>query len=644
VPGLFRVTLSEAASQSVLVSYTVSGSALAGTDYTALPGQLTIAPGAVSGDITLEPVDDNAVEDDETVIIRLVSASGGYTLRIPTRAQMLILDNDTESPNPDLPQVSLSAAGNAAEDGLVDGAFRMTLDQPAPAAGLTVLYGVGGSATAGADYQALPGTVNFGAGETAATITVTPLSDNETEGDETVQLTLLIDESYIVNSAASRATILITDRPIPDNPLSDLPGLTPNEQEVAGTIENLCRDRAATNNFLRDCDALIGSALSGDPNAIAAISQITPDAVSTAVDASETSVQAQLLNIRTRLFSLRRGRTGIDLDGLNFDYDAWVFSGKYLRMLDEQGGAAGDDNTRSQREPSRFGIFISGNVDLGKRDETENQDGFDFNTYGLTAGLDYRFTERLVLGGALTYSTGDTDINANGGKLSSDGYALTLYGTYSVSDRLYIEGSISYGRYNYDQERNLRYQLGSNATSIDQTFDAGYDGTQYAIDLSSGYDLTWNEVLFGPRIRISYVQAEIDGFSERARNDNPGSAWAVTVEDQKQRSLTVSLGGQASYVIRQSWGALTPEIEAEWIQELLNDDLVVNGRFIEGANVPDNNFQLVTDELDSSYFSLGAGVSARWENGASAFIRYRTVFAYENLTEHAISTGFRWEF
>jgi hypothetical protein len=37
-------------------------------------------------------------------------------------------------------------------------------------------------------------------------------------------------------------------------------------------------------------------------------------------------------------------------------------------------------------------------------------------------------------------------------------------------------------------------------------------------------------------------------------------------------------------------------------------------------------------------------MSARWDNGASTFVQYRTVLSYENLDDHAVNAGFRWEF
>jgi outer membrane autotransporter protein len=104
------------------------------------------------------------------------------------------------------------------------------------------------------------------------------------------------------------------------------------------------------------------------------------------------------------------------------------------------------------------------------------------------------------------------------------------------------------------------------------------------------------------------------------------------------------VGGRASYLIDQSWGVLQPQVEFSWLHEFNDDSRFVRGRFVEGAVVPDNLFQLVTDPVDKNYFRLGLGLSARFDRGPSVLIQYRTLFDYQNLEDHAITTELRWEF
>src|SRR5687768_16518136 len=71
------------------------------------------------------------------------------------------------------------------------------------AANTTVYYSVAGTATAGADYTALPGSIVIPAGQSSAILWVNPLTDTLLEGDEGVWVSLLPDPAYDLGSPSS---------------------------------------------------------------------------------------------------------------------------------------------------------------------------------------------------------------------------------------------------------------------------------------------------------------------------------------------------------------------------------------------------------------------------------------------------------
>ncbi len=119
-------------------------------------------------------------------------------------------------PASNLPRVTVAATtATAREAGLVNGAFTVTRsgDLSAP---LDVHYTLSGTATPGTDYVTLPGTVTIAAGDSAATIVVTPVDDLLVEPNETVVISLLGDAAYLTGSPSSAIVTIVSDDVPPD--------------------------------------------------------------------------------------------------------------------------------------------------------------------------------------------------------------------------------------------------------------------------------------------------------------------------------------------------------------------------------------------------------------------------------------------
>jgi hypothetical protein len=102
----------------------------------------------------------------------------------------------------------------AHEFGARAGSFLVRRNHPASTA-LDVAYALGGTAGAGTDYVAPPGTARIAAGATSVAVAITPVPDDLPEGDETVVLTLSAGAAYTLGAPA-QATVTIKDRPADD--------------------------------------------------------------------------------------------------------------------------------------------------------------------------------------------------------------------------------------------------------------------------------------------------------------------------------------------------------------------------------------------------------------------------------------------
>ena len=95
----FAVSLSKAYDKTVSVGYsTANGTATAGTDYTAVAGTLTFAPGATTQQVNVAVIGDTAVEPTETFTVTLANPAGA-TLGTAT-ATGTITNDDTATPPP----------------------------------------------------------------------------------------------------------------------------------------------------------------------------------------------------------------------------------------------------------------------------------------------------------------------------------------------------------------------------------------------------------------------------------------------------------------------------------------------------------------------------------------------------------------
>ncbi|WP_372725633.1 Calx-beta domain-containing protein, partial [Novipirellula sp.] len=95
--AVMTVTLSGATEFDVIIPYTVSGSASRNTDFVISGDSILIPSGETSGTIVIAVTDDFALENNETVIVKLDPPSNAK-LGTPNRQVLTIIDNDETAP------------------------------------------------------------------------------------------------------------------------------------------------------------------------------------------------------------------------------------------------------------------------------------------------------------------------------------------------------------------------------------------------------------------------------------------------------------------------------------------------------------------------------------------------------------------
>ena len=180
------------------VHYTMTGTAINGNDYAAIPTFVTLPANVASAPITLTPKNNHLYKPAQTIIAALCPAATAYSID-----QGCPKANGTLTHNE--PTVAVASTQDASEPNGNPGLFTLTATRPAgtspatslslPALAIKVPYTVAGTAKNGTDYTLSPAspvlvTIPLGATVGTTTITVTPKDHQTVDPARTVTLTL----------------------------------------------------------------------------------------------------------------------------------------------------------------------------------------------------------------------------------------------------------------------------------------------------------------------------------------------------------------------------------------------------------------------------------------------------------------------
>ncbi|MCH7535614.1 MAG: autotransporter outer membrane beta-barrel domain-containing protein [Bacteroidetes bacterium] len=396
--------------------------------------------------------------------------------------------------------------------------------------------------------------------------------------------------------------------------------------------------------FLAKCQRIID----GDFNVCQELDQnitSTSEVVSTLLS---IQTQKQFKNIRSRLANVRAGGgSTISLGGeafRNVDNETRPLYAANTNMDTISLGTLSLFNQAPGEGTSAFskiGVFLNGSFTFGDRDNTNpsglSSNGYDFDIFEIIAGLDYRFTNYLILGLSLNYSYTDADFTRSNGSVTSNSYYGTLYGS-AFWDAFYVDALLSLGGANYDIERAVSGSLQKGDPS----------GVLYRLALAIGYDIYLNSFSISPYGRISYSQNNIGSYTENTVSDgSDDAAFALKFNSQDVKSFSTALGTQVAYAWSTGWGVVRPEALFEWIHEFEDSPDTVIATYAATQGLPNDDQVGRTGKpagIDGDYFNLGGGVSALFPKGFSLFVYYERTLWYDNLNANYVTGGIRKEF
>ena len=447
----------------------------------------------------------------------------------------------------------------------------------------------------------------------------------------------LVSALVLLAASEARSQVLID--------LGTLPGLSPSQANVGTAIDVVCPQllqmkpslNSAQQDLLTQCSNMKIPGALGTAVLPSVLSNVTTDQSTSQGNSAIETRTPQFASLGARLLGLRLGTVGgANVAGFKLD-DGGEKAVTGLFAPEQRGGGASADGSLG----GRLGLYLNPIGSFGNKDATSREAGYDYHNIGVLAGADYRIADNLFAGAAFTYLRTDADINAPAlGAVDSNGYGLSLYGTYYIGP-LYFDLLGGFTYYNYDITRQITYGPGPGGNPaiapVNRTASADTTGWQYSFNGGTGYDFRLGPVVATPYFRVDYLHLNVAGYTESGAD-----GLNLKVKSQIAESLLTVLGGRLSYTFSTPFGVLVPQIRGEWRHENLNGPIQIQAQF--AADPTNTIFSVPTDSPDRNYFAVGTSISALLAKGVSAFFDFETILGLQNVTNYGFTAGIRMSF
>ncbi len=221
----FTVQLSAPSTQVVSVNYTVRGLSAGGADVTAVSGTLAFDPGQTTRAVRVPVAADVAVESTEVFQVGLSGPVNAVLGNSAAWGQVFDRDGAAGAP-------TISVSDVVVDERDAFARFVVSTDRPSTSP-FTVAYATAaGTASAGADFAPVSGTLTFDAGQRAQTVLVPIVDDSAREPDELFSLALSAPSLGSLGHASGSALIGRNDAPAATLPIVSTASVNVDESMV----------------------------------------------------------------------------------------------------------------------------------------------------------------------------------------------------------------------------------------------------------------------------------------------------------------------------------------------------------------------------------------------------------------------------
>jgi len=196
---------------------------------------------------------------------------------------------------------------------------------------------------------------------------------------------------------------------------------------------------------------------------------------------------------------------------------------------------------------SGVSLWIAGNLRFGYRDPTSGAEKLRFTTDGVSAGVDKRFSDNLVMGLGAGFARDQTDIGSDGTNNDARGGAIAAYSTYSPARGVFVDTLVGYGSFDQDSERFVPI--------AGEFAKATRKGDQWFASLSAAYEYRHEGLLVSPYGRLDYASTRLKQATESGAGQN-----ALVYFEQTLPMFQGSVGVRAESQHDTRFGSVRPPV------------------------------------------------------------------------------------
>jgi uncharacterized repeat protein (TIGR01451 family) len=401
-------------------------------------------------------------------------------------------------------------------------------------------------------------------------------------------------------------------------------------RDAIPTVADICANPPA--DLVAQCNAIIRARLNGDiAGATRGLRALFPEEVLSQALSANQLAATQFTNVDARMSELRGGGGGFSVSGLTVQVGQQaiplsIFKGFGQSEEDEPAvGGSGD-------LISPWGGFVNGTISFGEQDISarERNTVADFDSYALTAGVDYRKSARLVFGGAVGWNKFQSNLSDDG-RLDTKGWTLTGYTSYYPLERWYVDARVSYGQLDFAMQRRILVP-----GVVDRLAQGQTDGDQLAVALASGYHFNRGGWSITPNASLRYADTTYDPFVETGAGSNNAS-----FSENNGKSVQLAFGVSVSRAFSLANGVLLPQFDISLNREMRNQNLLIEAQLLGS---PGNTFRVRSDDTDRTFGNVGLGFVFVMANGRQAYVSYRELLGLDGLSRGSLNLGGRFEF